>query len=179
MFCRLQHSLTGLLALVAITTRANDDYLRVAGPVPLRFQEPARPALPSRPLPPPTPMEQPPSPVAPPVAPDSPTKSPSELEIPEPLGPPAPAPTVPSTVSVIMGSQSSSNSSTNRVEPIMRPITTEGDSVSPQSLIGYFAPRAHGPGRNQGSAVVVAPAVFTPPQPAVTQPSSATYTVKP
>lgn len=171
MFGRFQRSLTGLLALLAVAAQANDGYLRTSGPVPLRFQEPARPSPPPRPLPPLMPVEQPPAPTAPPVT----STSPGSLE---PLGPPAPASGL-AAATPASGFQTGLNSSTNRIDAMMRPLTPEGEAVSPQALIGYFQPRAMGPGRSAGSAVILAPAVFTPAQPAVPQPSSATYTVKP
>ncbi|MBC8001822.1 MAG: hypothetical protein H7X97_04460 [Opitutaceae bacterium] len=179
MFGRFQRSLTGLVALLTVVAQANEGYLQVAGPVPLRFQEPARPAPPPRPLPPSTPVEQPPAPPVPPISSASPTASPTAPETSEPLGPPAPETSVPSTGVVAPVPQAGSNSSTNRIDTVLRPLTSEGETVSPQALLGYFQPRALGPGRTAVSAVVLNPAVFMPPQPAVPQPSSATYTVKP
>lgn len=176
MFGKFQRFLTGLLAMLAVVAQAHDRYLQVSGPVPLRFQEPARTAPPPLPLPPPTPVEQPPMPTEqPPVSPVSSATAPGTSE---PLGPPAPQTSTPLNAGMVPDPITGTASAPNRSGALMQPLTPQDETVSPQALMGLFGPRRLGPGRNAGAAVVLPPTVFTPAQPAATQPSSATYTVK-
>lgn len=174
MFGRIQYSVAALLAMLTFAAQGHDRYLPTSGPVPLRFQEPARPTPPPRPLPPPSPVEQLPMPPEAPVTSATPPQSPAAPETLEPLGPPAPATPISSV------SNPAPNLSTNRIDAALGSLTPEGEPISPAALIGLISRnRPLGPGRSPASAVVLAPAVFTPAQPAPVQPSSATYTVKP
>ena len=182
MFGKFQRFLTGLLAMLAVVAQAHDRYLQVAGPVPLRFQEPAKPAPPPLPLPPPAQVEQPPmpkeEPAVPPVTTESPVSTPGVSGTSEPLGPQAPQTATPLNAGMVLDPITGAASAPNQSGALMQPLTPQDETVSPQALMGLIGPRRLGPGRNAGAAVVLPATVFTPAQPAATQPSSATYTVK-